>query len=296
MKKITEKQLIEYAYALNQYTNNIYEDAQSAEHPYPSWLPSSSHQRVTPNDELKLGAQNLKNMQNNALDIANSQIAAPTNQPNAAKTTNDIQHNALDIANSQIAEPTTKSTSAPTDTAGHPNKTSNKFSWQDVYNMNKNIIGSDPNKIRPGQQLKLPNGQTYTVKSGDSLSKIALQHNTASAQHATAQAKPEVQPSWGDDADEQEIQARINKNQAFYNLSPEEQAAANMSLGSTGQIPSTGGQPPSTSPAMNKTNGPTTYGISPEKNTEFNLQKIEEHITFSTDSALARIIQLAQHK
>ena len=32
---------------------------------------------------------------------------------------------------------------------------------------------ADPDKIRPGQEIKLPNGGTYTVKSGDTLSKIA---------------------------------------------------------------------------------------------------------------------------
>lgn len=44
--------------------------------------------------------------------------------------------------------------------------------WQDIYAANKNSI-TDPNKIYPGQKLTLPSGGTYTVKPGDTLSKIA---------------------------------------------------------------------------------------------------------------------------
>ena len=36
---------------------------------------------------------------------------------------------------------------------------------------------SDPNKIYPGQTINLPGGSTYTVKSGDTLSKIAQNYN-----------------------------------------------------------------------------------------------------------------------
>ena len=36
---------------------------------------------------------------------------------------------------------------------------------------------SDPNKIFPGQTINLPTGATYTVKSGDTLSKIAKNYN-----------------------------------------------------------------------------------------------------------------------
>lgn len=51
-------------------------------------------------------------------------------------------------------------------------KTSN-FSWKEIYDLNKATIGNNPNLIKPGQVLKLPNGQPYTVKSGDNLNKIA---------------------------------------------------------------------------------------------------------------------------
>ena len=37
---------------------------------------------------------------------------------------------------------------------------------------------ADPNKIFPGQNINLPDGTTYTIKSGDSLSRIAKDYNT----------------------------------------------------------------------------------------------------------------------
>jgi len=70
----------------------------------------------------------------------------------------------------------------------------NKTDWKTIYNLNKAIIGSDPNRIRPGMKLKMPNGSTYAVQSGDTLSKIAAgQINELStnklAQYKTAAAK-----------------------------------------------------------------------------------------------------------
>jgi hypothetical protein len=45
--------------------------------------------------------------------------------------------------------------------------------WQEIYQLNKNVIGANPNLIYPGQKLKIPGGGEYTVKPGDNLSKIA---------------------------------------------------------------------------------------------------------------------------
>ena len=50
--------------------------------------------------------------------------------------------------------------------------------WQIIYDANKQVIGSNPNVIYPGQVLYIPAtsptpGSNYTVQSGDTLSSIA---------------------------------------------------------------------------------------------------------------------------
>jgi hypothetical protein len=46
--------------------------------------------------------------------------------------------------------------------------------WKEIYDLNKSIIGNDPNFIKPGQKFELPNGMgSYTVVPGDNLSRIA---------------------------------------------------------------------------------------------------------------------------
>lgn len=48
----------------------------------------------------------------------------------------------------------------------------NETEWKDIYNLNKDQI-KNPNLIFPDQKIKMPDGSTYTVKPGDTLSKIA---------------------------------------------------------------------------------------------------------------------------
>lgn len=60
-------------------------------------------------------------------------------------------------------------------------------SWQTIYNMNINIIGNNPNFIKVGYKLKVPSQivsagaqvDAHIVKSGDTLSGIALQYGTS---------------------------------------------------------------------------------------------------------------------
>ena len=59
-------------------------------------------------------------------------------------------------------------TPAPNNGGGGANK-----SWSTIYNLNKGIIGDDPNLIKPGQVLQIPGKGPYTVQPGDTLSKIA---------------------------------------------------------------------------------------------------------------------------
>ena len=46
--------------------------------------------------------------------------------------------------------------------------------WKKIHDLNRNIIGDNPNLIKPGQKFELPNGMgNYTVAKGDNLTRIA---------------------------------------------------------------------------------------------------------------------------
>jgi hypothetical protein len=83
-----------------------------------------------------------------------------------------------------------RSSGTPVDTA------KKKTDWKSIYNLNKSIIGSNPNLIKPGMKLKMPDGSTYRVQPGDNLSKIAASQSQINelstnklAQYKTAAAK-----------------------------------------------------------------------------------------------------------
>jgi len=52
-----------------------------------------------------------------------------------------------------------------------------KVDWKTLYALNKATIGSNPNLIRPGMKLSMPDGSTYRVQSGDNLTKIAAKQS-----------------------------------------------------------------------------------------------------------------------
>ena len=57
--------------------------------------------------------------------------------------------------------------------------------WRDIYNLNKQKIGTNPNLIKPDTVLKMPDGNRYIVKPGDTLSSIAKNSGAKSAQSST---------------------------------------------------------------------------------------------------------------
>lgn len=75
-----------------------------------------------------------------------------------------------------------------------PSEPTKPITWKDIYNLNKDTIGTDPNKIRAGASLKMPDGSTYTVQAGDNLSKIAKKYKPISQA-----AKPAEEPQWKPD-------------------------------------------------------------------------------------------------
>ena len=71
-------------------------------------------------------------------------------------------------------------------------------SWRDIYNLNKQKIGNNPNLIKPDTVLKMPDGSRYKVKPGDNLSSIAKTSGAKStpAKSKNSTAKPAVEPKY----------------------------------------------------------------------------------------------------
>jgi len=59
-----------------------------------------------------------------------------------------------------------------------------------IYQNNLDIIGNNPNLIKPGQVLSLPDGSSYPVQRGDSLSKIAKKIQTPAVPTVAAPVSP----------------------------------------------------------------------------------------------------------
>ena len=57
-----------------------------------------------------------------------------------------------------------------------------RIHWYTLYQNNKDVIGDDPNLIKPGQKLRIFAGtnpdtvESYTVQSGDTLTSIAKKY------------------------------------------------------------------------------------------------------------------------
>lgn len=99
------------------------------------------------------------------------------------KQYSDVKNAALNATPTQAASVTPAAPAGP-------------VTWKQIYDLNKDVIGANPNLIKSGQQLKMPDGSTYTVKSGDNLSKIAK--NAGGGQGAsvsTPAPKPTSKPT-----------------------------------------------------------------------------------------------------
>lgn len=59
-----------------------------------------------------------------------------------------------------------------------------------IYQNNQDVIGNNPNLIKPGQVLSLPDGSSYAVQRGDSLYKIAKKIQTPPVPTAVAPVSP----------------------------------------------------------------------------------------------------------
>jgi LysM repeat protein len=57
-----------------------------------------------------------------------------------------------------------------------PRQPAHDAPWTGLYQRNAGVIGSNPDVIKPGQELDLGGGQSHTVQSGESLSSIASQY------------------------------------------------------------------------------------------------------------------------
>jgi LysM repeat protein len=71
-------------------------------------------------------------------------------------------------------------------------------SWRDIYNLNKQKIGTNPNLIKTDTVLKMPDGSRYKVKPGDNLSSIAKTSGTKStpAKSNNLNTKSAVEPKY----------------------------------------------------------------------------------------------------
>lgn len=98
-------------------------------------------------------------------------------------------------------------------------QTNKPLTWQEIYQQNKQLIGANPNLIKAGQQLKIRSDDEYTVRPGDSLSKIAGYLNkmlgyTDGDTTPTQQAQPaKAQPAAAQPAQAKPAQAKLAQAQ-----------------------------------------------------------------------------------
>jgi len=94
---------------------------------------------------------------------ATQPTAQPTAQTQPAKQTTGSEMDTAAPAGMTPAKPAAPAKPATPAAGG----------WQALYAANKAVIGPNPNMIKPGQVLTMPDSKKYTVAPGDTLSAIA---------------------------------------------------------------------------------------------------------------------------
>ncbi|MFN8553175.1 MAG: LysM domain-containing protein [Candidatus Obscuribacterales bacterium] len=112
------------------------------------------------------------------------QVTSDPQAPDAAQPAGDQVADTTQAAPEQGAEATTTYTVKPGDNlwdiAQH--HLGDGLKWQEIYQLNHDIIGGDPTLIHPGTELQLPGGggqelaSNYTVQPGDNLWDISKSH------------------------------------------------------------------------------------------------------------------------
>ena len=156
-------------------------------------------------------------------------------------------------------------------------KSSKPTTWQDIYNMNKDVIGANPNLLKPGQQLKMPDGSVYQVKPGDNLGKIAMGGKSVGQ---SAQVKPVAQP---------EIDPNIAAQGAFVQ---QQLAGGNGDQAQVGQTTYNSSIP--AKPLAESPSEPSFEMAIPDPRYSGEDRPYNESVTFTTDDPLARILSLAR--
>jgi len=112
-------------------------------------------------------------------DMSTGKIVKPDSKPAAKKP-------------SAIAAAPKPSASKPDSKPAAAAAARSKVSYNDLA---KASGIADPNKIRVGQEIKLPGGGTYKVKKGDTLSGIAKNYNSGSIGQPAPAAQPAAAPA-----------------------------------------------------------------------------------------------------
>jgi len=106
-------------------------------------------------------------------DPSNNTQVAPQTQPNANSSSNAPPAPYTPGPTQQASDPSLAPQTRSSQTSTPNNGGGSKASWSAIYDLNKDVIGGNPNLIKPGQVLQIPGKEPYTVKPGDTLSKIA---------------------------------------------------------------------------------------------------------------------------